>query len=143
MDNLEELATLLRRYREDNGLTQQQMAEKLAVSEHDYRRLENGTLVPSHDQEKKYRKALMFDKNGPPPPTKWYRSRKWHWLIPILISGLFIMFLTSSEGYRAGRTSNPNAGPPVKTFLIIGGVICGIYWFFWRPEWPFKKKKIT
>ncbi len=143
MDNSEDLATFLRRYREDTGMSPQQMAEKLAVSEYDYRRMENGTLIPSPEDDGKYRNALSLAKLDPLPPTKWYRSRKWHWVIPILISGLFIMFLADSEGYRAGRTTNPNAGPPLKTFFIIGAVICGVYWFFWRPEWPFRKKKMS
>ncbi len=141
MEDFDDLATLLRKYREDASLSKQQMAEKLAVSEGEYSRLEDGTLIPSPEEEKKYRNALSLEKHGPPPPVKWYRSGMWHWVIPVIISAAFFWIMMDSEGFREGYDKDPHAEPPVKGFLVMGSFFCAVYWYFWTPEWPFKKKK--
>lgn len=45
---LEELATYLKKYRKENLLTQNQMAEKLSISRSHYSDIENGRYNPSY-----------------------------------------------------------------------------------------------
>jgi DNA-binding XRE family transcriptional regulator len=55
----QDFADTLRAYRNEHGLSPKQMADILALSETDYVRMENGTMVPEPEDERKYRNALI------------------------------------------------------------------------------------
>jgi hypothetical protein len=133
--------TTLRKFRDERGLSTRQMAELLAVSEQNYRNLEQGTLVPEPVDEKGFRHALLLHKIGPSRKPGWYQSRKWHWLIPVLISTVFFLIVMNSVGFREGRGRDSYVDPPYRTFVVFTLIFCLIYWCFWRPGWLIKLKK--
>jgi transcriptional regulator with XRE-family HTH domain len=134
-----DFAEALRAYRNKHRLSPKQMAEILAISETDYKRMEAGTLVPGPEEQRRYRYAVLEARPNN-LKDRWYRSRKWHWLIPIPISIFFNLLVMFTGDFHEGARRDAVANPPYRFFAFITFVICFVYWYISRPGWPFQRK---
>ncbi len=133
------LAFDLHEHRERNGLTPKQVADKFNVPEQEYIRIESGIVRPNPDEEKRYRNLLAQEKLGPPKERKWYHSKAWNWIIPILICSAGFYLLTLTQGSLDGAGISAGKTQPIKGYFVMGGFFCLCYWYFRTPELPFKK----
>lgn len=145
MDNFN-LAAALRQHREGEGASLEEMAGKLNMSRSAYYRLESDIVKPTYDKAQELMKFLNVEKSGPggaanlPAAPKWYRSKKWRWIIPILISYIFLGILSETVAFHDVYSElELKTNPPDNIMILFGAVFCVIYYYYWPPEWPFKK----
>jgi len=140
MDNFD-LAAALRHFRVREALSLEEIACKLNVSRSAYYRLESGAVTPSYKKAQEIRKLLKMEESTA-AKRKWYKSRKLRWVIPVLIAYLALSLLPQLVGFRDGYgEDNLNNFPSTIELIVLGVPFFGLYWYYYPPEWPFKKSR--
>lgn len=140
------LAAALRQHREGEGASLEEMAGKLNMSRSAYYRLESDIVKPTYVKAQEIMKLLNIEEPATggaanlPAARKWYRSKKWRWIFPILISYIFFGILSETVAFRDVYSElELETHPPDNIMILFIAGFCAIYYYYWPPEWPFKK----
>lgn len=147
MDNFD-LAAVLRQYREEHGFSQDEMGKLLNMSRSAYARLESGEVRPPYDKALEILKKLNIETPAQEveviylAPERSFRQKIWRWLAPIVISVIYLNAISQTAGFidgYGGAEAMKNR-PPSVALIFLGALFCALYWYYFPPEWPFKKK---
>ena len=138
---ISDLATQLQHYRVKNDLSPQHMASIFKANKYEYLRVEAGIIRLSAKEEERWRDLFAQHKLGPPAHLEWYRSKKWRWVIPILIWVFlnYLLFASTDVNTEVGRKFISDT--PYSAMVILGVVFCVFYWWYYPPEWPLRNPR--
>ncbi len=135
-----DLATELRRFRENAKLSEAQMAENLVMNVHRYKLIEHGSVQPTPDEVTLCRNFLNRQKYRALPPPPWYKRGIWTWIIPAFGSILLAMLVIASKGFSEGFSEgNIETRYPYGTLIVASVVFFALYWFIYWLIKLFKK----
>lgn len=132
-------------YRKEHKLSIRKMADMLHMSKSAYARLEKGLTKPTYEQVPWILSVLGIEAGSvtieaePTPSVKWYRSKKWRWLLPIIYAYLLMDLVVTMKfaNYVNGKQILHD-NVPYLGLTIMGISFCLIYWYFFPPPLPFK-----